>query len=154
MLSRSLIFATQILTSMFIALLSASAQAQKPAITKSIDEPGRTPYISEIKGNCDGSCSVAFKAVPAGFRLVATYIGASYISIPNASGPSLASLDGGPAFLYLPTVAPVTNNGVTRFFVLSSPIVYYVESGLAPRFNVGNSGSFTASLFGYLVAVD
>ena len=154
MLIRSRLFVAHTLASVFITLLSASAQAQKPAITKSIDEPGRTPYTSEIKGTCDGSCNVQFKAVPAGFRLVATYIGASYISIPNASGPSFASLDGGSAFLLLPVVAPATNNGVTRSFILSTPITYYVESGSAPRFNVGNAGSFSASLFGYLVAVD
>jgi hypothetical protein len=154
MLSRSRFSTAHALAAIVIMLLSASAQAQKPAITKSIDEPGRTPYTSEIKGTCDGSCNVQFKAVPAGFRLVATYIGASYISIPNASGPSFASLDGGPAFLYLPPVTAATNNGVTRSFILSTPITYYVESGNAPRFNVGNSGSFTASLFGYLVAVD
>ena len=154
MLSRSRIFAVHNLAAATIMLLSATTQAQKPAITKSIDEPGRTPYTSEIKGNCDGSCNVQFKTVPAGLRLVVTYISASYITVPNASGPTLASLDGGSAFLLLPLVAPATNNGTIRSFILSSPVTYYVEPGSAPRFNVSNSSSFSASLFGYLVSVD
>jgi len=155
MLIRSRLFVAHALAAVFITLLSASAQAQKPALTKSIDEPGRAPYLSYVVQPCQGAeiCKIQFKAVPAGFRLAVTYV--SVVYVPSGADDNLISLGQSPSnsmYLFLPAPVSVGLNRMT-----SSPITFYVEPGSAPEITVFNSAKgyyISGSITGYLVALD
>lgn len=68
--------------SMFVSLATTTAHAQKPALTKSTDEPGRSPYFSSAYRYCanNGVCQISsFKPVPVGFLLVVTHASVVYV---------------------------------------------------------------------------
>jgi hypothetical protein len=122
---------------------------------------GRAPYQQSIRFNqgmppCTAFvCTVTFRAVPEGKRLVITHASARFglpagnlfatveltDSSPNASGVLL------PAPL---SIGPGT-------FIASSPLTFYVEAGLSPVLMLqGNNVGFasltaTAAVVGYLV---
>jgi hypothetical protein len=145
--------------SVFFSLAATTAHAQKPAITKSVDEPGRSPYFSSVDQGCatSGLCSIrSFKRVPAGFRLVVTH--ASVLYVPDTSSGHLDNLvsleitSDLEYVAYLPAPSSVGSRLVT-----SAPITFYVEPGSTPEITVGNAavGYFIhGSITGYLVALD
>jgi len=143
---------------------SVLAHAQKPALTQNIDEKGRVPYQAGTNVNCvlnhDGPqiCAIGFPVVPAGYRLVITYVSATFdegVSAPSATvnltggallPGSTTSLATGPVF-----VATLVGGS----FVLSSPVTYYVEPGGNAALTVQNYSSFaTGFISGYLVALN
>jgi hypothetical protein len=157
-----------------IAFLSIAASASmfsphvlaqaKPALIRDIDEPGRNPYqksISLVQGPAAGcttlACFFVFDTVPAGKRLVITYVSAGWGLASGGTGASaIMYLDGtnsGPIpFL----VAPV-NVGL-NFYVLGGPVTFYAEPGYTPTVVVGgqflNPGiTATAHLTGYFVSL-
>jgi hypothetical protein len=145
--------------SVFVSLAATTAQAQKPALTKSTDEPGRSPYFSSVYQYCPATtvCRIgSFKPTPAGFRLVITHVSVIY---KPSSDPAhfdnevylQQSSDPG-SFAYLP--AP---SSVGYQLVASAPITFYVEPGSTPEITVANAaGGFYmhGSITGYLVAID
>jgi hypothetical protein len=55
----------------------AIAQAVRAALVRNQDEPGRNPYFESRDVNCTAQgCVAGFSAVPAGQRLVLTFISA------------------------------------------------------------------------------
>jgi hypothetical protein len=116
--------------SMFVSLATTSAHAQKPALTKSTDEPGRSPYFSSANQYCatDGECLMSFKPVPAGFRLVVTHASAVYVPAINSGHlDNLVFLRQSSDFAdwtYLPAPSSIGASSVT-----SAPITFYVEPG-------------------------
>ena len=141
---------------MFLFAVSAPlALAQRPALTKSVDEPGRTPYFDVVENftpcSPSSSCGVVFKAVPAGYRLVVTHVSV-YIVSCSSTLAYLTSAAGLSRAIFLPTPVAVGNGSC----VSSGPITYYGEPGETPRvYEVGNSTTgLHASLTGYLVTVD
>jgi hypothetical protein len=171
MINRSRIAALLIVTAAFSALLSVPALAQKPALTQNVDEKGRTPFHQTLSLNLNASspldcstnsCNVVFSAVPAGYRLVITYVFAGYTAIR----PAIASnsvLVGTPAteptignvvenFLYLPIATP----DAFGFCVTSTPVTLYVDAGANPTMYIQNivtgpSAIAEFSIEGYLV---
>ncbi len=159
MLSRSCLFATQALAAVLVSLLATSAHAQKPAITKSVDEPGRSPYHQFVQGTCfAGSCRIAFKAVPTGFRLVVTHLSLIVVSngllaylSDNPAFDGVAAPDGTTNAIVLPEFPRVAGSGLT---ISSSLVTFYVDAGKSPNIVLTGTGIPSASINGYLVALD
>jgi hypothetical protein len=142
----------------FVSLAATTAQAQKPALTKSTDEPGRSPYFSFANQYCatNGECLMSFKPVPAGFRLVVTHASAVYVPATNFGHlDNLVFLRQSSDFAdwaYLPAPSSTGASSVT-----SAPITFYVEPGSTLYITVRNSSSGTyisGSITGYLVALN
>jgi hypothetical protein len=146
------------------ALLPAVADAQKPALVKNVDEPGRNPYQQGMLFNqstqvCTNFvCTLWFNPVPAGYRLVVTHVSVRYRLADNSiEAYTTLGSDGNMASdIVLPAPSFIGNN----YYVVSSPVTFYVESGSSPTlFLSGNrvdaSGSYSAqaSIVGYLVAI-
>jgi hypothetical protein len=149
----------------FLALSSLAAHAQKAAITQNIDEKGRVPYQAGTNVNClqniqEGLkvCGIAFPIVPAGYRLVITYVSATFVegtSVPSATVSLIggAVLPGGTTTLA--TGPTFVATAVADSFILSSPVTYYVEPGGTPTLSVNNFSSFaTGFISGYLVSLN
>jgi hypothetical protein len=161
MLTRSRHATITVFIGAILALSSLAAHAQKPALTQNIDEKGRVPYQAGTNVNCalnhDGPqiCAIGFPVVPAGYRLVVTYISATFdegVSAPSATvnltGGAL--LPGGTTSLATGPVFVATLVGGS--FVLSSPVTYYVEPGGNAALTVQNYSSFaTGFVSGYLI---
>jgi len=146
--------------SVFVSLAATTAaHAQKPAITKSVDEPGRSPYFSSASRYCAVTtvCGIdSFKPVPAGFRLVITHVSAIYrpSSDPGHFDNEVylrQSSDRG-SIAHLP--AP---SSIGLQLVASGPITFYVEPGSTPEIMVANAAGgydIHGSITGYLVALN
>jgi hypothetical protein len=149
------------------SLLPAAAHAQKPALTQNIDEKGRTPYYASQYGTCSNpsnpACYITFPAVPAGYRLVVTYVSINYVAASsgglnscvlyeNIPGSGDAPYGNAPYQVWLP--AP-TANGQNNY-TYSNPLTVYVEAGAQLSMFVGNvliSPDFplVGTINGYLV---
>jgi hypothetical protein len=143
-------------TSMFFPLAAISADAQKPVLTKSIDEPGRTPYTQTVTPSCNIAllfCNANFNVVPPGFRLIVTHASIFY-SARLGGNYSLISGAASDVFLYLPTTTPIEDNGSSRTYIVSSPVTYYVDAGRSPQIQVYNGLDVSATLSGYLVTLE
>ena len=155
MLTRSRRIALCTLAALLFAFTSASAHAQKPVLTKSTDEPGRTPYASSVSQTCPASfCVFSFNPVPAGFRLVVMHATILYQTTTNSV--NLVFLQQTP-LTYL-DILPVPTPAGGGFVISSNPITYYVEPQATPSLTVENAagGAFSpavATLTGYLVAI-
>lgn len=162
MFSRTRSLALTAFAALTFAFAPAIVHAQKPALTKSVDEPGRVPYNSSLSlQSCsNGGCSVYFAPVPPGYRLVITYVSVLVASSTPVSGyisltTTAAGTTNTPEEMYLPVPVPTgPNSGIS---IVSAPISFYAEPGSAPFIFVStylSQGSVTASLTGYLVALN
>lgn len=119
-------------------LVAVPAQAQtRAALVQNIDEPGRSPY-SELKGeNCMATqhCRLQFSAVPAGKRLVVTYI-SGYTHVAAGTLPDLALVSWTatpkPTQLHMTAVHGATfgSAGVRMYF--NQTVTAYFEPGDIP----------------------
>jgi hypothetical protein len=145
-----------------------AAHGQKPALVQNIDEKGRNPYQQTIQftptsptaaASCSsGSCTVSFKTVPAGYRLVVTQVTAAFAAASTGDAERLAVLASITSttpqtsvdIAVLPT--PTLSGGIQT---LNAAVTFYVEPGLIPYMllsNVLSTGSeVTVSITGYLV---
>ncbi len=146
-----------------LALAPPTAQAQKPALVRNQDEPGRNPYMQSISDNLSTQyctpylCTIYFNPVPVGFRLVITHASARYKLAHTGSGPYVQIAAFGfvnAAAITLP--APVAIGG--DYYIASGPVTYFVEPGVPPVLllsgsPVDNTGmyAFEAAITGYLV---
>ena len=85
------------------------AMAQvRPALTASVDDPGRTPYKATIRQYCylvDAACDFTFPTVPAGKRLVIKHV-SGYFSSRQADATQFLFVSvrrGGDDVSFLPT---------------------------------------------------
>jgi hypothetical protein len=128
--------------------------ASNPALTSSIDDPGRIPYQSTQSPSCTGSfCVISFPAVPSGHRLVVQYVSGfllflatpSVVAVQVGSGVSIGTAI---SFFFAPI------SGVGSSF--TQPVLVYIDAGQVPTVGV-SAGSTTffgetiISLTGYLL---
>jgi hypothetical protein len=139
--------------------VTCTAFAQKAALVQETYGPGRSPYQSNQLYNpsaqlCPNQfyCQIAFPVVPAGKRLVVTYVSATY-SMNAGATEAIVSLGKG-LFDTMDLPAPV-NVGGNRY-VASGPVTYYFEAGEIPYVFITGSSVVTnntghASVIGFLV---
>ena len=153
-----------LLAGVFPALVDAQP---KPALVQNIDEPGRNPYqegkqFSANAMNCDNSnftCTARFPAVPAGKRLVLTYVSAFYGLSANAAAANVRVGKSGDMDRMLILQAVTANpNVVGAEYTASGPVTFYYEPGDTPTVTLSgqfiNFGSPVAvTLVGYLVSL-
>lgn len=135
--------------------LPCAAWAQKPALTESIDEPGRNPYSEQVNAAPlnSGAPGGFFSSVPAGKRLVIKHINCyfsaqssftsspvTFILFPDATGLSrqyfaLSDLGGG-----------IRN--------LNADLLAFANSGDQPSYYFGlGPASGSCTLTGYYISV-
>lgn len=136
------------------AVGSAFAQP-KPALVKDIDQPGRTIYQETIVLNCSTSCSGQFSAVPAGKRLVVTWVSAIYTLSTSGlvSYGSLARNDMSGVTVFLPP-SPVP--WAAPEMIINTPTLMYVDAGSSALLSISGVAtvqSATATLVGYYISV-
>ena len=132
-----------------LVLATVCAQAQKPALTKSVDEPGRSPYTSRVLDICRAGCVLNFTPVPAGFRLVVTHVAVGFTSTLLSKYVYLQSGNDTFSAFFLPVPNPAGDD----YFITSTPVTYYVEPGVTPQMVVPGTATATATIVGYLVAI-
>ena len=155
-------FAAAIVASAF-ALVAGTALAQpKPALTKEIDAPGRDAYQANRSPNVSVACRpipifcrLEFDPVPAGKRLVVTYVSLQFQQT-DAVDQNFAWLGdlASPNYLLLPKPQLLYDT----IFVLSTPITYYVNAGETPHlsfsgFNTAAGSSMIGTIVGHFVSV-
>ena len=157
MLKRLRLYAALVLiatTATVATVTAAPAHAQRPALTKNVDEPGRSPYFSQASGPCDFTiCLLNFKAVPAGFRLVVTH--ASVIFTKSGAGSSTQVILQQTPLTYQDFLSTSSLGGLD--YIASSPVMFFVEAGAAPQIEVFRgvaNGAAFGTLNGYLVALE
>jgi hypothetical protein len=135
--------------------------ATMPALTSSIDDPGRVPYEGAVTGGtCSPTfCESVFASVPQGHRLVVQRI-SGFASL--LSSPGFVNLNAGSStkeFVeFLVTVpTPLNSNGVA-VSGFNEPVLFYLDAGSTPRvsaFPITGSANISAvtiiSLAGYLL---
>jgi hypothetical protein len=167
MLKRSATLALLASTALFFTAAAIPAHAQKPALTENVEEKGRVPYYdSNNSSTCSSSidvCTISFKPVPAGFRLVITHASGFFV-VGSGISPLYASISGGslgqgglgqfgPSNYaeYLPT--PTFSGQV--WYTFSSPLTFYVEPTHTPQIEIGHVQQLEsyATISGYLVSI-
>jgi hypothetical protein len=130
--------------------------ATSPAITSSVDDPGRTAYQSTLTPDChhNPNCTATFSAVPAGHRLV----------IQHVSGNAIfAATPGDIVFVTVgPTDSAVGQIPIIAFYgpfignssIFDQQILIYFDAGAKPSVAMHTGVKFndmTVSLMGYLL---
>jgi len=101
--------------------------ATNPALTRSVDDPGRIAYQNTAACVLDSNaCSFDFPAVPKNHRLVVQHVSA--VLGGNATG-ALVNLSGGANQATSSFVAPHSFQGEIRF---DQPVLQYIDAGSAP----------------------
>ncbi len=121
----------------------AIAQAVRAALVQNVDEPGRNPYSEN--GGCFGTgCNATFSPVPAGKRLVVTFVNGGF----GDNNTIFAVLAGHGADVRIFATTPV--GAVSVFNV---PTAAYYDAGEKPILGCeGCSASFASgTLSGYYV---
>ena len=120
----------------------AIAQVVRAALVRNQDEPGRNPYSQNAA--CFGSCILTFPPVPAGERLVVTFVNAA---LDDGGGSPLMLGGHGQDARYFGT----TNSTI---FVVNAPVVAYYDAGETPTLTCSCSSLVLEStLSGYYVAL-
>jgi hypothetical protein len=127
----------------------AIAQAVRAALVRNQDEPGRNPYFETKDVICTAQgCVAYFSPVPAGQRLVLTFISTQccqYGTPPQSVG--LVDL-GKHQQTFATQVFDAIDSGI------SSPVVAYFEAGETPIvIAAGIGGNLEASLSGYFISL-
>jgi hypothetical protein len=158
---------------LFLATTSITALAQKPAIVKDTEAVGRLPYIHTLEYSCPlnnpSSCVLhgyTFPAVPAGYRLVVTYVSVSFptnspqsLSVLLTNGKTALDMDYAALDLQAPVCA--AESRLQYNCVSSAPASFYLEGALAPNVIVGtgSTAAFTTdntarvTVVGYLLSL-
>jgi hypothetical protein len=128
-------------------------------------EPGRSPYqqfggFNPGPANCPNEffCVVTFAPVPAGKRLVVTYVSAGFSLTGDATEASAAVGTNGEVGNVLGVPATLISAKFNRFLA-SSAIMFFVEAGQSPSVFIEgqtvtpSDNSVSIALVGYLVPV-
>jgi len=121
----------------------AVAQAVRAALVRNQDEPGRNPYSQFAE--CLGSeCSLTFPPVPAGQRLVVTFVSAA---VGNGNGGPIGFGGHGQDIRFLPSQNATVS-------VSNTPIVAYYEAGETPTLTCYCTNTLMeATLSGYYITL-
>lgn len=150
-----------------LVLASADALAQpKPALTLNTNEPGLNRYVEskQVEQNATAclpatppfaSCVFEMLPVPAGKRLVVTYVSAQYYLSAGATFPEVLLSAAGSGFVMLPMQPVQAGTAVDRHLV-ATPVTFYVEPGAVPRFtlrgfDILDGRTASLSIVGYVV---
>lgn len=122
-----------------------------PAITSTIDDPGRIPYQSSQTAICSGTnvCAFTFPAVPANHRLVVQRVTGYYPGI-SANAPARLLLTSGT----FATVRITPSNSFANLFDIA--VLSYFDAGQQPEtIATVESGTYggtsTSTLIGYML---
>jgi hypothetical protein len=136
----------------FASPVRVANSAAGPALTSSIDDPGRIPYQSSQTAICTTNvCFFAFPAVPANHRLVVQHVGGYYPAVsPNAPARLLLTSSAGS----FGTVRITPSNSFANLFDL--PVLAYFDAGQQPQtYATVESGIYngnaTSMLIGYML---
>ena len=123
--------------------------ATLPALTSSIDDPGRVAYQSaSFVTSCvsPSTCQFSFPQVPKGHRLVIQHVTGELSFSGSTLQSIVAHLNGDNGSHFLTPVVPNVNSSFNSFF--DQPVLSYVEAGDAPSFEALVFGSSTATFSG------
>jgi hypothetical protein len=102
--------------------------ATNPALTRSVDDPGRIAYQSTAACVLDSNaCSFDFPAVPKNHRLVVQHVSGQLFG-GNATGAKV-NLSGGANQAVSSFLAPRSFQGASQF---DQPVLQYFDAGSAP----------------------
>jgi hypothetical protein len=128
--------------------------AANPAVTSSVDDPGRAAYQSVQQANCFSGgqfCIAGFSAVPPGHRLVIQHVSGSLVySSPAANVVSFVENSQGAVSVF--NVATPQQ----PFIIFDQPVLVYLDAGESPSAGVetGSVGTLANGQFtltGYLL---
>jgi hypothetical protein len=138
-----------------------------PALTSSIDNPGRIPYQSEAVVSCgsgaSSSCQFSFAAVPQGQRLVVQHVSGSlsFNNPPDAVAVALSGSNviGGGGTTINPGGAQFFASSVDNISMFDQQVLYYMDGGSLPVVSVtlvvaSSGGSAGSGLGAGKVSVD
>ena len=124
--------------------------ATEPALTRSVDDPGRIAY--QITAACvldTDACAFDFPAVPQNHRLVVQHI--SGLLVGNVTG-ALVILIGGANGALSSFIAPPSFQGASQF---DQPVLQYFNAGSAPSLTAVADATLisfsSATISGYLL---
>lgn len=130
----------------------AIAQAVRAALVRNQDEPGRNPYFETHDALCvNGGCELVFSPVPAGQRLVLTFVSAQCCEFgpPPRIVSLIKPMKEGQGFPMFP------GDDITSY--ASSPVVAYFEAGETPvmftSLSSTGGGDLEGTLSGYFVSL-
>jgi hypothetical protein len=133
--------------------------ATMPALTSSVDNPGRVPYQSHATNiNCAGSegCETTHTTVPSGHRLVIQHVSLRFDTTGNPSALALLSANNNGTVLSSFFV-PVNNVQSVQGGAIDQPVLGYLDAGVSPVVGIylGNGSKvlsfFEATVNGYLL---
>jgi hypothetical protein len=120
----------------------AVAQAVRAALVRNQDEPGRNPYSQNA--TCFGECSLTFPPVPAGQRLVVTFVNAA---LGGGNGSPLLLGGHGQDARYFATED-------STIAIVNTPVVAYYDAGETPTLTCSCSSTvFESNLSGYYITL-
>ena len=136
----------------FASPVRVANSAAAPALTSSIDDPGRIPYQSSQTAICTTNvCFFAFPAVPANHRLVVQRVAGYYPGISANAPARLQLTSSGGTFA---TVRITPSNSFANVFDLA--VLAYIDAGQQPQTYANvESGTYggisTSILIGYML---
>jgi hypothetical protein len=107
--------------------------ATMPALSSSIDDPGRIPYQSSLALNCDKtSCSFSFAAVPTGQRLVVKHVSGKLglLTVPDEMTVHLGTASSFAQISFFPPL--VTVNGGFSHSSFDQSVLLYFDAETTP----------------------
>jgi hypothetical protein len=130
----------------FVTEGRAIAQAARAALVRNQDEPGRNPLYRQTVACLSKGCSLTFPPVPAGQRLVLTFINGGLFT----SNGSILGLSGQGSDLRL---FPITQAG--SLATVNSPMVAYFDAGETPQVSCDgcDDSILQVALSGYYVSL-
>ena len=137
---------------------SATAQvdvanpATNPALTRSVDDPGRIAYQSTAACVPNfTTCSFDFPAVPQNHRLVVQHVSAALLVVVDARGAQV-TLEGGANGAFSSFIAPPS---FLRASLFDQPVLQYFDAGSTPILvaiaDVMLTSVSSATISGYLL---
>ena len=128
------------------------------AAVRDVDQKDRNPYQHTVVFNETGGLNnnADFPAVPAGNRLVITYVSALFTLASGGSVPSISLLWNDNVFGVNANL-PATSIGLNTY-IASGPVTFYVDAGNVPTVLVNGqflstSNTAVVTVTGYLVSV-
>ena len=104
--------------------------ATNPALTRSVDDPGRIAYQSTAECILDSNaCSFDFPAAPKNHRLVVQHVSGTLAFAAGGGRGARVTLDGGANDALSSFIAPPSFLGEILF---DQPILQYFDAGSAP----------------------
>ena len=127
--------------------------ATEPALTRSVDDPGRIAYQSTAECILDSNaCSFDFPAAPKNHRLVVQHVSSSLAVAAGGARGARVTLDGGANDALSSFIAPPSFLGEILF---DQPILQYFDAGSVPVLgataDIMLDSNSSATISGYLL---